>query len=92
MSFLSPGPGVPDRRRGEAIVFSSKDICVIQLGPPVVPFYPFWGRVPLLKHTVSFLVGRVLLLKQTTPKVGTLFLSSLLEDLNNNQETSRRDS
>ena len=19
------------------------------LGPPVVPFYPFWGRVPLLK-------------------------------------------
>ena len=22
---------------------------VLQLGPSVVPFYPFWGRVPLLK-------------------------------------------
>ena len=20
-----------------------------KLGPPVVPFYPFWGRVPLLR-------------------------------------------
>ena len=20
-----------------------------QLGPPVVPFYPFWGRVPVMK-------------------------------------------
>ena len=37
------------------------------LGPPVVPFYPFWGRVPLLK--------------QTTEKKGTLILTSLLEDL-----------
>ena len=23
------------------------------LGPPVVPFYPFWGRVPLLKSTTE---------------------------------------
>ena len=40
------------------------------LGPPVLPFAP------------SFLVGRIPLLKYTTEKqVGTLILTSLLEDL-----------
>ena len=38
-----------------------------RLGPPVVPFYPFFGRVPLLK--------------QTTEKKGSLILTSLLEDI-----------
>ena len=27
----------------------SDGLSLSHLGPPVVPFYPFWGRVPLLK-------------------------------------------
>ena len=40
---------------------------MVGLGPPVVPFYPFWGRVPYQNRLQK--------------KVGPLILSSLLEDL-----------
>ena len=44
-------------------------------------FPPFLGPPARCPFTVSFLVGRVPLLKWTTEKKGTLILTSLLEDL-----------
>ena len=61
-SLPTRSPARP-RKRIDRGVFPQK----VKLGPPVVPFYPFfWGRVPLLKETAE---------------KGTLILTSLLGDL-----------
>ena len=39
-----------DRSAGQRRVMESQSMArSLYLGPPVVPFYPFWGRVPLLE-------------------------------------------
>ena len=54
-------------REGGRVFVSNEHNSKRMLGPPVGPFYPFWGRVPLLKYP--------------TEKKGTLILASLPEDL-----------
>ena len=38
-----------NQKAQRASISSCRDTVNAYLGPPVVPFCPFWGRVPLLK-------------------------------------------
>ena len=69
------GPQKTLRPSGNKLgIFRCKPTKTDQLGPPAVPFCPFWGRVPLLKYTTE---------KKNRIPLFILILTSLLEDLVN---------